>query len=251
MKQRALVTGGSAGLGKALCKALIEQGFEVTSIDRNAPEANAHITFLPCDLADRQSVDALLNRLGEKPPFDIVIFNAGISATGKFEEISPQAHMRVIRINAEAPMVLTAGLMASGKIAQGGHIAFVSSLSHFTGYPGAASYAASKDALAIYANSIRKIFYKRHRIKVTTAFPGPLKTDHAARHAPEGTSADKRMEANAAAALILADIFKGKPKALPGTSARLFAILGKIAPKPMTLAMRKIIYEKLDKTVAD
>jgi short-subunit dehydrogenase len=43
-----------------------------------------------------------------------------------------------------------------GDCRSGAAMVFVSSLSHFTGYPGAASYAASKDALAIYARSMRK-----------------------------------------------------------------------------------------------
>jgi len=248
---RALVTGGSAGLGKAMCDMLLADGIDVTSIDRELPGEETAVSHIACDLSDRKTVDKLIKKLGEDAPYDVVIFNAGISATGKFEEIQPQSHARVFEINAAAPMVLCASLMKAQIIAQSGHIAFVSSLSHFTGYPGASSYAASKDALAVYAKSIRKAFKKSHGISVTTVYPGPLKTDHADRHAPQGADAEKRMSPEQAARLILADIRKGSASALPGSAAKIFALVGRIAPKPLTMAMRMIIYRKLDKTVAD
>lgn len=248
---RALVTGGSAGLGRALCDVLLQDGFEVTSVDRNPAPKESKIAHIACDLSDRKTVDGLINKLTKDEPFDIVIFNAGISATGKFEEIESESHARVVEINATAPMVICAAMMKAEKIAQNGHIAFISSLSHFAGYPGASSYAASKDALAVYAKSIGKAFKKSHGIDVTIAYPGPLKTDHAARHAPEGADAEKRMTPEEAAQLILADIGKGSASALPGSAAKIVALIGRIAPKPLTWVMRRIIYRKLDRTVAD
>lgn len=250
-QKRALITGGSAGLGRALCDQLAKQGYGVVNIDRTAPKESGNGQHIACDFADRAQIAHLIEMLATHEPFDLVIFNAGISATGKFEEIEPQAHARVLQINAHAPIMLCASMVAKKMIARGGQVGFISSLSHFTGYPGAASYAAAKDAIAVYAKSIRKPFAKAARISVTCAFPGPLKTDHAARHAPNGASDEKRMTPDEAAGRILADIQAGKAQSLPGGGARLFAFMGRMAPASMTFAMRKIIYEKLDKTVAD
>ncbi|WP_018688614.1 SDR family NAD(P)-dependent oxidoreductase [Ahrensia kielensis] len=248
---RALVTGGSAGLGQALCARLLADGFHVTNLDRDLPDQASTAEYVRCDLSSRDAVDKALMTLTSSDGFDLVIFNAGISATGKFEEISTSSHARIIAVNAEAPISLCAGLMKAGKIDNGARVGFVSSLSHFTGYPGAASYAASKDALAVYAKAVRKVWQKQLGIKVTVVFPGPLKTDHAARHAPDGADAEKRMAPNDAAKLILRDIKRGKAHSMPGVAARIFAFLGQIAPKVMTFAMKKLIYSKLDKTVAD
>lgn len=249
--KRALVTGGTAGLGRALCDQLITDGYTVISADLNAPARDCGFEHIACDLAQRHSVDFLLTQLSKHAPFDLVIFNAGISATGRFEEIAPGAHARVIAVNADAPLSLCAGLLAQGSIRKGGHIGFVSSLSHFTGYPGAASYAAAKDTLAVYAKSVRKPFAKHHGVSVTCAYPGPLKTDHAARHAPEGAKAEKRLEPAQAARFILADIRAGKPQSFPGKGTALFAFAGRAAPSLLTKAMRKIIYDKLDRKVED
>ncbi|MEM1376144.1 MAG: SDR family NAD(P)-dependent oxidoreductase [Pseudomonadota bacterium] len=249
--KRALVTGAYQGLGRAMADQLDAQGYDVTTIDRSRMPVDAPFHHHTCDLSNRAEVDALIDVLAREDAFDVLVFNAGISATGKFEEIEPDAHARVMEVNAVAPITLCAALMANRKISDGAKIGFVSSLSHFTGYPGAASYGASKDAIAIYAKSVGKVWKKSKGISVTTAFPGPLRTEHAARHAPEGADADKRMAPAEAAKLILKDVLAGKPKSLPGGGAKVFAFVGHLAPSLITKAMRKIIYEKLDKRVED
>lgn len=249
--KRALVTGGTAGLGRALCDHLVAQGYTVVSADLNAPSRDCGFEHIACDLAQRHSVDFLIGQLAKREPFDLVIFNAGISATGRFEEITPEAHARVIAVNADAPLTLCAALMHNTCITRGGHIGFVSSLSHFTGYPGAASYAAAKDTLAVYAKSIRKPFLKNRNISVTCAYPGPLKTEHAARHAPKGAKAEKRLAPAEAARFILADIQRGKASSYPGRGTTLVAGVGRLVPGLLTTAMRKIIYDKLDRKVED
>ncbi|MEO0543649.1 MAG: SDR family NAD(P)-dependent oxidoreductase [Pseudomonadota bacterium] len=251
MTKRALVTGAYQGLGRAMAEALQAQGVAVTTVDRNRLEVGAPFHHHTCDLSNRQEVDALIAVLAKEEPFDLLVFNAGISATGQFEEIEPEAHARVLEVNAVAPITLCAALKASGHIVDGGDICFVSSLSHFTGYPGAASYGASKDAVAIYAKSITKVWKKTNKISVTVAYPGPLQTEHAARHAPEGASAEKRMKPKDAAALILKDLQAGKAASLPGSAAKTFAFIGRVFPGAITAIMRKVIYEKLDRRVED
>ena len=246
-ERRALVTGGSAGLGGAICTQLAAEGWAVTNVDRTPANDASGIDTLRRDLSDRETVDALVAELAGRGPFDIVVLNAGISATGSFEKIPSEAHGRLLAVNAEAPIVLCAGLAAVGALAEGGSVIFVSSLAHRTGYPGASSYAASKGVVAVYAKSIRKPFRDRLGVHVACAFPGPLRTDHAARHAPEGADASKRMLPETAAKLILADARRGRTVILPGLGARVFWAAGTLLPGPVTLAMRRIIFEKLDR----
>jgi short-subunit dehydrogenase len=128
------------------------------------------------------------------------------------------------------------------------NIVFISSLSHATGYPGAAVYGASKDAIAVYAKSIRKPFAKLG-LYVTTVFPGPVRTEHAERHAPEGAKAETRMLPDVLAVKILQAAAKNQKVLYPGLVAKLTRVLGAIAPNMMTKLMRKIIYDKLDRSV--
>jgi short-subunit dehydrogenase len=245
LRKRALVTGGSAGLGAAAVSWLQANNYEVVVLDRDHPlSGEAPVNHISCDLASRTELDNVMPGLIAAGPYDLIFLNAGINATGRFEHIDARAHIDVIRVNAEAPMVITARLLEAGAMRRGAAAVFVSSLSHFTGYPGAASYAASKDALAIYAKSMRR-YAKTAGVTLTVAFPGPLNTDHAERHAPEGADASKRMDADQAAKLILADALAGRRTSIPGPANRIFAVIGRIAPKPVTALMRKLIYDRL------
>lgn len=249
MTRKALVTGGSAGLGRAFAEALAGQGYAVTCVDRTGSELEPPCRHLNCDLANRDAVDALLAELASEGPFDTVVLNAGISATGRFERIPPAAHSALIAVNTEAPMVLCAGLARSGALQRDGKVIFISSLSHRVGYPGAASYAASKDAIAIYAKSIRKPFLRDLGVSVCCAFPGPLRTQHAERHAPEDGRAEKRMAPDVAARLILNDAAKGRAVIMPGFGAKASAVAGRLFPALTARMMRSLVYDRLDRDV--
>lgn len=243
--KRALVTGGSAGLGAAFARRLAPGGFDIVILDRHQPRpAEPHADFLQCDLASRSELDRTLPELIAAGPYDAVILNAGISATGRFEAISAQTHIDVLRVNTEAPMVIAARLLEAGALNPGAMMVFVSSLSHFTGYPGAASYAASKDALAVYARSLRKVA-RSCGVTITVAFPGPLRTDHAEMHSPEGADAGKRMDPDLAAGLIMGDALAGRKHSIPGRGNILVAIAGRVMPKSMTALMRRLVYQRL------
>ncbi len=239
----ALITGATSGLGQALARRLLDEGWRVISIDRHAAADNG-IIHIACDLADRAALDRAMTGILAAGPFDLVVLNAGLSATGSFEVIPGEAYVNLMRVNAEAPMVLAATLIGAKAIARGGSLVFVSSLSHFTGYPGAAVYAATKDAIAIFAKSIRKAC-ARDGVAVCVAFPGPLRTDHAARHAPDGADAAKRMAPDAAAAAILGGVRKGHSMIVPGAANRAVALAGRLVPGALTRIMRRIVFEKL------
>ncbi|MAW86352.1 MAG: short-chain dehydrogenase [Phyllobacteriaceae bacterium] len=246
-KRRALVTGASSGLGAAFADLLQQRGHDVVALDRYEPPAAAdgrlHVT---CDLADRDALDRTLPALLAAGPYDCVIMNAGISATGRLSAMPPEVLLRIVRVNAEVPMVIVSTLLREGAVRTGGRIGFVSSLSHFTGYPGAAAYAGSKDALAVYARSLRKPA-ARLGVSVSTIFPGPLDTPQAARHAPPGADASRRMAPAEAARRSLDAMEKGRRTIVPGAGPVVFAGFGRLFPGPVTAVMRRIIFEKLDR----
>ncbi|MEO0496191.1 MAG: SDR family NAD(P)-dependent oxidoreductase [Pseudomonadota bacterium] len=252
MSGTALITGAAAGLGRALAEQLLGDGWTVHGVDRDQDGLSTYgANFVPymADLSDRASLNSLAVELSDFK-FDLVIHNAGISATGRFEDIEPAAHARLLAVNVHAPVFLTNALLAAAAFEPKARLVFVSSLSHATGYPGAASYGASKDAIAAYGASLRKRL-RADAIKVGVVFPGPLRTEHAQRHAPEGADASKRMTPEQAAKIILAGAHRGQAKIYPGGAAKFAAIAGKLAPGGMGRLMRRIIYDKLDRTVAD
>lgn len=247
---KVLVTGAARGLGRALTEELLGKGHSVMAVDRETQSLESlpssyrkscKIKF--ADLESPDSVQRLIQGL-EKERFDLVILNAGISATGKFEDIPSSAYDRLIAVNLRAPLVMASSMVRNGVMNRKGKFVFVSSLSNSVGYPGASVYAATKDALAVYARCVSKPFGMR-KLRVLTVFPGPIRTEHAERHAPEGADAAHRMEPEKLARMILAAA-RGRAKTYyPGRNARLASWLGKLMPNRMTRLMRKLIFEKL------
>ncbi len=246
-QERILVTGGSAGLGEAIAVRFANAGSAVVSVDRSPPvAASAEFIHIECDLSSREAIDRAMPAVLAAGPYSFVFLNAGANATGRFEALPPETIGKLMQLNAEVPILLATTLIREQAVTGG--ICFISSLSHFTGYPGAASYAASKDAVAAYARSVRKPFAKVG-VSVTLACPGPLRTDHAERHAPAGADASRRMLPADAAKVIIAATLKSRRLVIPGFGPKLFAAAGWIAPQSVTAQMRKMIYEKLEKPV--
>lgn len=251
---KALITGAADGIGRALSFACGRADYDIVGIDID--EARARQTaadldaagifnrFLQADLADGVQVANLVAQLSLHGPYDLVIHNAGISAVGRFAEIDPARQQAVIDINLTAPMLLTAGLLAHRQISANGTLVFISSLSHFAGYPGAAVYAATKDGIASYARSLRVGLAPQH-VHVLTVFPGPTRTAHARRYSPDNSREHKRMSPEELASQILRAIQRRQWTLIPGIGNRLFALAGRIAPRLTEAVMRKTLYEKL------
>ena len=248
---KALVTGGVHGLGDALVQQLLSQGYQVHVVDHDAKglqnlcdTATGDVVAHQIDLSDITSLKNEMPNLIKQGPFDIVILNAGISATGKFEKIPVEAHQKVLAVNLTAPMVIAGGLARSG-MSPHPNLVFISSLSYAVGYPGAASYAASKDGLAIYAKSITQPFAKIG-IAVTCVFPGPVRTGHAEKYSPKGSNDKNRIAPKKLANCILKAAKAKKRSFYPGPMAKISRMIGWIAPGFITKKMRKLIFEKLD-----
>jgi short-subunit dehydrogenase len=241
---RVLLTGAASGLGAALLRACMAREDQVCALDRAPCPDGVRVDWVQTDLGAVTDWAALGAELAEKGPFDLVILNAGISATGPFETITLDRHRAVSRVNLHAPLQITAQLVQAGSLAQGGRLVLVASLSCFTGYPGAASYAASKDGLAAFAASICKPVWRDHRIAVQLVCPGPMDTPHATEHAPEGADASRRMSPAKVAQAILTAPARRKV-ILPGMGAKLAAAAGRIAPQTLTRIMGRVLFAKL------
>lgn len=241
MTGRALVTGGSAGLGAAFVAELLAQGYHVVSIDRDEPKYETPgLQHLQADLSNISALHERLANLSSGQPFEVIIFNAGISAVGAFEEIDREQLGKVIAVNLLAPMELTRLLVSNAMVARDASLIFVGSLSNRLGYPGAAVYAATKQGLESFAASLRKTGAYR----VLTVLPGPLYTEHARRFAPPGSKGRKRQYPSALARRVIrrrhcsGTVYGTVGQALAG-------LLGLAAPSLMTGLMRRGLFTKL------
>ncbi len=247
--KHAVITGAAHGIGNALAHCFAQEGYAITGVDIDAAgaarvERELNARFVITDLRSDTGIARVLPELIREKPIDILIHNAGINAVGRFSDISIENHEHVIAVNFYAPMLLTAALLKADLFAKGASIVFISSLSHYTSYPGAATYAATKSGLASYARSL-SIALAPQNIHVTTVFPGPTRTAHARRHSPRNTREEKRMPPEKLAHHVFRGVQKKKHLIVPGATNRMVALLGKWCPPLMAYAMRKIILEKL------
>ena len=269
--KHAVITGAAHGIGKALAHRFAQAGYAITGVDVDTAgaaivERELAARFVIADLRSDSGIAQALSELIQGKAIDVLIHNAGINAVGRFFDINTEDHEKVIALNLYAPMLLTAALLKADLIAKGASIAFISSLSHYTSYPGAATYAATKSGLASYARSL-SIALAPQNIHVMTVFPGPTRTAQARRHSPHNTNSDrlytrphrdqarrhsphntreeKRMPPKTLAHHIFRGVQKKKHLIIPGATNRMLAILGKWCPPMMAYAMRKVILEKL------
>lgn len=242
----AVITGAAAGIGRALAEHYAAAGYTITSIDRDEVgwDASGAVVSLKADLADPHTLEHLIPALRIRPPINLLIHSAGINAVGAFADSDLAEQRQVLDVNLRAPMHLTAALLRERRIAAGGSIVFLASLSVFTGYPGASVYAAGKDALAAYARSLRAGLADQ-QINVLTVFPGPTRTAHARRYSPDNRREARRMPPEHLAALIAEAVQQRRPVLIPGFSNRLVALLGRLVPAFTEFVLRKTILDKL------
>jgi short-subunit dehydrogenase len=250
----AVITGGGAGIGRALAERCAAAGFAISIIDVDAVAADATCAALAArggsaqrivaDLGQAQGIRGVLEALKRLPPADLVVQSAGISAVGPFATSALARQQAVLDINLRAPLQLTAGLLGDERIAPGATLVFIASLAVLTSYPGAAVYAPSKAGLAAYARSLRVALAPQH-INVLTVYPGPTRTAHARRYSPHNRHEQRRMPPEQLAALTMRAVQRRQAVLVPGLANRLAALLGRLAPLLTEYVMCKTILEQL------
>lgn len=252
--RHAVVTGAAEGIGRALAEVLGTHGYKVTGIDVNVERAQQtkrefaerglDVAFLHGDLSARADLERLTAALCEGPTVDVFVHNAGINCVGAFGESNLAKQEAVLAVNLRAPLHLTTGLLRAGNVARGGSLIFVSSLSRFVSYPGAAVYGASKDALASYARSL-SVALAPQDIHVMVVYPGPTRTAHARRYSPDNRREGRRMAPEHLANAIYHAMERRRRILIPGVGNKLFAFFGRWLPAPVEGVMRKTLFERL------
>ncbi|HWX09386.1 MAG TPA: SDR family oxidoreductase [Gaiellaceae bacterium] len=145
--RRALVTGGTRGIGAAIAERLTTDGAEVivtgTHLDGSAPNG---CDFRAVDFADDEATAAFAEDVTDLN-LGILVNNAGINKIAPFEEIDPSDFDRIQRVNVRAPFLLCRAVLPSMRRSGWGRIVNISSIFGTISKEHRGSYSASKFAL--------------------------------------------------------------------------------------------------------
>lgn len=180
MSRRWIVTGGSRGVGLAVARLAIARGDRVAVLARSVamPEIEAlgeSCLAIPCDVADRASVDTAVDRIAATwGSVDVLVNNAGLHRGGKLSRLDPRDWDAVLATNLSGPMYLTRGCL--GLMTAGAAIVNVGAVVGFRGFPGDSAYGASKAGLAGLTR-VLAIELAPKGIRVNLVLPGLVITE--------------------------------------------------------------------------
>jgi short-subunit dehydrogenase len=250
-RKTCVITGAASGIGAALADVFKDE-YDIIGVDRdfaNAKKvmdklgAKANVRFIIAELSSRAGQERIVDEL-EHDTVDLFIHSAGINAVAAFEDSDIKTQIAVLDVNLHAPLSLTKTLLSRSILKRGSSIIFISSLSHFVGYPGASVYAASKDGLTSFARSL-SVALKPEGIHVMTVFPGPTRTPHASQHSPDNSREHLRMPPEVLAQKIKKALGQRRHRYVPGLRNKTFAVLGKLFPRLTEQIMKRSLFDRL------
>lgn len=179
----ALVTGASGGLGSAIARALHAQGAKVAlsgtrqqALDALAAELGERTFVAPCNLSDKEAVEALIPHVESSfGPLDILVNNAGVTKDGLFMRMKDEDWSNVLDINLTSAFRLSRAVLKGMMKRRYGRIVNITSIVGVTGNPGQANYTASKAGLIGLIKTLGAEYAKRN-VTANCIAPGFIKT---------------------------------------------------------------------------
>ena len=187
MSKYALVTGGSRGIGRAICVRLAQEGYQVV-INYASNEAEAKKTLemtdgngelLPFDVSDAGQTKAALTNWQKEHPEDyieVVVNNAGIRRDNVMALMPEEDWHRVLDITLSGFFNVTQPLLPAMRLHRFGRIVNMASVSGLKGLPGQTNYSAAKGGIIAATKALAQEVARRG-ITVNAVAPGFIKTD--------------------------------------------------------------------------
>jgi short-subunit dehydrogenase len=249
----ALVTGASAGLGEAFAGRLARRGMHLVLsarreerlralADRLAAEHGVRIRVVPADLGEPGAAGRLWEEASARQPIHLLVNNAGFGAQGRFDELSLERQVEMVRLNCTAVLDLAHHALREMRARGEGGLINVSSVAAFQPVPELATYAASK----AFVLSFSQALWAESRgsgVRVLALCPGRTPTEFqavAGTGSPEGAFGVRSPEEVVEAAL--AALERDRHTEVPGLENRLAASLVRILPRSLlTRGLRRLV----------
>jgi len=177
--KRALLTGATGGIGRAIATALAAQGASVVVSSRKAEELDALVATLPgsghsavvSDLAEAGAAEKLVEAAAADGPVDLLVANAALPGSGPLDELSSEQVVRALTVNLESPILMARALGPAMRERGAGHLVFIASLAGKAASPRASIYNATKFGLRGFSLGLRED-YVGTGVGVSLVLPG-------------------------------------------------------------------------------
>lgn len=213
---RAIVTGASRGIGRALCEALATRGARLGLLARDREQLEELASALPAggeehmvlaaDIGRRREVDRAVGRFVKRAGgLDLLVANAGIAHYGPFADVELEKAEEMVRVNVLGTLyTVDAGLNTMLDAAHG-HVVVVSSGAGLRAFPWGAVYGGTKAFDRGFAEALRHEL-SGTGVGVTTVFPGEVESalhDHQRDRLPDWRRDDNTIPASQVAADVI------------------------------------------------
>ncbi len=193
-RQVALVTGGSAGIGRAIVEQLLEQGHKVLSLDlQPGTLTHARLHAFEIDLTDRAATAKLIAELAQRFAITTLVHNAGVIRPALLADVRLDDLDALVNLHLGCAIQLLQGALPAMRAARFGRIVLLSSRAAL-GVVTRTSYSATKAAMLGMARTWA-LELAADGITVNVVAPGPIRTDMFHAVVPAGSERERALAA--------------------------------------------------------
>jgi short-subunit dehydrogenase len=253
----ALVTGASAGIGRAFARGLAVRGYDVVLVARDGArltELAAELTrdhavaaeVLPADLVRADGLAAVEGRLrATDRPVDLLVNNAGFGTFGRFVELDVDREVEEIELNVVALVRLTSAALASMEPRGRGAIVNIASLAAYQPAPASATYGATKAFVHSFTHAVHEEA-RGSGVQVLLVCPGYTHTEMHERAGLGPTNLPDFVwqSAETVVDVALRDLDRGKSVSIPGVLNQVAAAFSSVAPAGVTRRVANAVVKR-------
>lgn len=253
---RALITGGTSGIGNAFARHLAQRSYDIVLVARDKARldevaeelrtsAGVEVEVLPADLADSDQLQQVAHRLAEpSSPIDLLVNNAGFGVHSRLLDADLGAQDRAIDVMIRAVMVLSnaAGRAMRERHPQPAEKVGIINVSSTAGFITMGAYSAIKAWVTAYTEGLANELAGTG-VRVTALCPGWVRTEFHERAGINASAipAPLWLDADRLVKDALLDYDRGKVISIPSKRYKFLIGLARVAPRTIIRAASKMM----------